>query len=369
MAHAPLHQEARRWLARDHLETEAALGRRCDMFAGASVLITGACGFLGFQLLHFFSGLNDRGRGPIRVVATDSGLLGQPRWTRDLVQSDPLVDVRRLDVTEPWPSTEHYDYIIHAASVASPTFYRRFPLETLDANVSGLRNMLDLARDGEARGLLFFSSSEIYGDPPAAEIPINESYRGNVACVGPRACYDESKRLGETLCYLYAQQYGTPTKIARPFNNYGPGLRLSDGRVVPDLFRAVLEDGDIVLHSDGSPSRTFCYASDALAGYLHLLLSDHDGEAFNIGADQPEISISALAELVLSVSGSSRSLVHEPSEDSAYLSDNPVRRCPDIDKARRLLTFQPTVGLEEGLTRMWDWYQRFVPLEEPAAAP
>jgi len=358
-----LHREAVRWLEHDQLEVEAALGDECDRLAGTSILVTGACGFLGFQLLHFFSALNRRCRGPIRVVGTDSALLGTPRWTRCVEEADPLIEYRHFDVTAPWPDGERFDYILHAASVASPVYYRRFALETVDANVNGLRNMLELARRGDARGVLFFSSSEVYGDPPGDEIPTREHYRGNVGCVGPRACYDESKRLGETLCWIYAHQYGTAAMIARPFNNYGPGLRLTDGRVVPDLFRAVLEDRDIVLHSDGTPSRTLCYASDALAGYIRLLLSGRKGEAFNIGSAEPEISMRDLAELVLRVTGSTRSVVHQPSDDAAYLCDSPARRCPDIGKARCLLGYDPAVGLEDGLHRMWDWYRRFSPLE------
>jgi dTDP-glucose 4,6-dehydratase/UDP-glucuronate decarboxylase len=247
--------------------------------------------------------------------------------------------------------------------VASPTFYRRYPLETLDANVLGLRHMLDLAHRTRCESLLYFSSSEIYGDPAAHEIPTGENYRGNVACLGPRACYDESKRLGETLCYIYALHHRVPVKIARPFNNYGPGLRLNDRRVLPDFCREILSDRDIVLHSDGTPTRTFCYSSDAIAGYLLALLSAHDGEPFNIGADKPEISMQDLAGLLLRVAESNRRVLHTPSQDSEYLKDNPQRRCPDISKARALLGFEPKMSLEEGLTRVLDWYRQFAALE------
>jgi dTDP-glucose 4,6-dehydratase/UDP-glucuronate decarboxylase len=236
-------------------------------------------------------------------------------------------------------------------------------LETLDANVLGLRHMLDLARRTGCESFLYFSSSEIYGDPPPDQIPTKETYCGNVACMGPRACYDESKRLGETLCYIYAQHYGLPVKIVRPFNNYGPGLRLDDRRVIPDLYRATLSDCDIVLHSDGNPTRTFCYSSDALAGYLLALLSDFEGEQFNIGSDDTEISMRQLANLILRVSKSKRRVVHRPSQDSNYLTDNPQRRCPDISKARSFLGFEPKVSLELGLSRMLNWYREFAELE------
>ena len=192
----------------------------------------------------------------------------------------------------------------------------------------------------------------LYGDPHSDEIPTKESYRGNVACVGPRACYDESKRLGETLCYLYSREFNVPIKIVRPFNNYGPGLRLNDGRVLSDFCRNVLSDRDIVLKSDGLASRTFCYASDALIGYLLTLLSSYNSQPLNIGADAPEITMGEIARLVLKVAGSERNVVFEASHELDYLTDNPQRRCPDISQARTVLGFNPQVGLEHGLLRM-----------------
>src|SRR5262249_18927578 len=181
--------------------------------------------------------------------------------------------------------------------------YRRHPIETMDANVIGLRNLLDHAIRHPVESFLFFSSSEIYGDPDPAAIPTPEDYRGNVSCTGPRACYDESKRYGETLCINFHKVHQAPVKIVRPFNNYGPGLKISDRRVLPDFFRNVLQDQNIVLLSDGRATRTFCYSSDALTGYLLALLAAHQGEPFNIGTATPEISMADLARLVIEASG------------------------------------------------------------------
>ena len=362
-----LYAEAQAWLEEDWRRVEGFLGRRAERFSGRHILITGAVGFLGFNFLHFFSYLNTKRNraAPARVVAVDNYLRGQPRWAIELSKTTPHIELRRLDITQPWPEVDSaFDLIIHAASVASPTFYRKYPLETLDANVIGLRHMLDLAHKRGCKSFLYFSSSEIYGDPPAHEIPTKESYRGNVACIGPRACYDESKRLGETLCYIYADQYGVPVKIVRPFNNYGPGLRLADGRVLSDLSRDVLADRNIVLYSDGRPTRTFCYASDALTGYLLALLSPYDGEAFNIGTDSPEISMRDLAALVMRVAGTQRKVEQRASDEVDYLTDNPQRRCPDISKARAKLKFEPHVNLESGVARLLEWYRRFQALEE-----
>jgi dTDP-glucose 4,6-dehydratase/UDP-glucuronate decarboxylase len=365
-----LYAEAQAWLAEDWRRVAESLGDNVARFFGKRILITGAAGFLGFGFLHFFSYLNTKqvDRNRVRLVAADNFLRGRPRWLTELVAVNPDVRLVRQDITQPWPASQtQFDFIVHGASVASPRFYRQYPLETLDTNISGLRHMLDLARRSESESVLYFSSSEIYGDPPPNEIPTRESYRGNVSCFGPRACYDESKRLGETLCYLYAQQYGVPAKIVRPFNNYGPGLRLLDGRVIPDFCRDVLADRDIVLHSDGSPTRTFCYVSDALTGYLLVLLSSHHAEPFNIGTEFPEISMRDMAVLLLKIAGSRRSVVHRPSNEVHYLTDNPNRRCPDITKARSQVGYQPLVGLETGLGRTLEWYRRFQSLEEQVA--
>jgi dTDP-glucose 4,6-dehydratase/UDP-glucuronate decarboxylase len=360
-----LYERARSWLEPDWSRVSESLNGKEESLRGRRVLITGAAGFLGFNFLHFFSHLNSVTPGaPISVTAVDNYLRGRPGWISELGLVDSHIRPRRLDINQPWTGEESkYDYIIHCASVASPTFYRRYPLETLDANVLGLRHMLNLARRTGCESFLYFSSSEIYGDPPADQIPTMETYRGNVACMGPRACYDESKRLGETLCYIYAEHYGLPVKIVRPFNNYGPGLRLDDRRVIPDLCRATLSDCDIVLHSDGNPTRTFCYSSDALAGYLLALLSEIKGEPFNIGSDDTEISMRDLANLIVRVSKSKRHVVQRPSRESDYLTDNPQRRCPDISKARSLLGFDPKVRLELGLSRMLNWYREFAELE------
>jgi UDP-glucuronate decarboxylase len=270
-----------------------------------------------------------------------------------------------FDITRSWPKdNDHYDFIIHGASIASPIYYRKYPLETIDANILGLRSMLDRGREWKCDSVLFFSSSEIYGDPPPDEIPTKESYRGSVSCIGPRACYDESKRLGETLCYLYATEFRVPVKIVRPFNNYGPGLRLTDGRVLTDFCRNVLNGTDIVLYSDGRPTRTFCYASDALTGYLLALLSPHQGEPFNIGSDVGEISMQGLGEMLLAVAKSPKKVIKGESEEKHYLTDNPNRRCPDLEKARTLLGYAPAVALDTGLNRTLEWYKRFVALEE-----
>jgi dTDP-glucose 4,6-dehydratase/UDP-glucuronate decarboxylase len=258
------------------------------------------------------------------------------------------------------------DYVIHAASIASPTYYRKYPIETMDANVHGLRLLLDRCRAQQiaghnVQGFLFFSTSEIYGDPPPDQIPTPETYRGNVSCTGPRACYDESKRYGETLCVNFARQFGLPVKSARPFNNYGPGLKITDRRVIPDFARDIFAGRDLVLLSDGSPTRTFCYITDAIVGYFQVLVRGRPAEAYNIGNESPEISMLELAELLAGIGreqlGYQGKVVRRPSKEKEYLTDNPQRRCPIIAKARSELGFEPEVSVEDGMRRTLVWYR------------
>jgi nucleoside-diphosphate-sugar epimerase len=235
----------------------------------------------------------------------------------------------------------------------------------MDANVNGLWSILNYCltqkRAGTpVDGVLFYSSSEIYGDPMPEDIPTPETYRGNVSCTGPRACYDESKRFGETLCVNFAQQHGIPVKSARPFNNFGPGLKITDRRVIPDFARDIFAGRDIVMLSDGSATRTFCYVTDAVTGYYKILVNGRPGEAYNVGVETPEISMLDLARKLASLGselfGYKGNVVFQKSDDKDYLIDNPNRRCPNITKARTQLGYDPCITLDEGLRRALIWY-------------
>ena len=345
----------------------ANLNTEFRQMAGSTLLITGGAGFLGYYLvqsaLHWNRTATRADR--ITVTAVDNYARGIPQWLHSL-REDSCLRLVEHDVTKPLPpECEAFDYVIHAASIASPTFYRQHPIETMDANVNGLRILLESARqrrDGEraVRGFLFFSSSEIYGDAEASAIPTPETYPGRVSSTGPRACYDESKRYGETLCVNFATRYGLPVTIARPFNNYGPGLKITDRRIIPDLAQDLLHGRNLTLHSDGSPRRTFCYSADAIVGYYKVLVRGRAGEAYNIGQASPEISMRELAETLASVGrevlGYEGVVVTKESADSAYLTDNPQRRCPDVSKARRELAFAAAVSLDDGLRRTLTWY-------------
>ncbi|MBF0464160.1 MAG: NAD-dependent epimerase/dehydratase family protein [Nitrospirae bacterium] len=333
-----------------------------EKLRGSKVLITGCAGFLGYYFLTFFSQFTEL-LGIEQVVCIDNFLLGKPLWFEKTVGKigsklkKVTFDIAKDKFNELGEIADA-DFIIHMASVASPTFYRKYPIETVDANVWGLRQLLEYYKDKPIKGFLYFSSSEIYGDPSVEHVPIQEDYRGNVSCIGPRACYDESKRFSETLCYLYAKQYSMPITIVRPFNNYGPGMKLDDKRVPSDFANAIMNGSDIVLYSDGSPTRTFCYVSDAVTGYLKALLYGKF-DYFNIGIDKPEISVRALAEIYVEkgklITGYKGAIKYEKHPDTDYLTHNPTRRCPQIEKAKQLLHYTPTVEVDEGVGRFLEY--------------
>jgi dTDP-glucose 4,6-dehydratase/UDP-glucuronate decarboxylase len=356
--------------ARDVVEADLAhlcreLADEFAAMAGRRLLIVGGAGFLGYYMVQAPLAWNRSGRAqPIAVTVLDNYSRGVPDWLTSL--RDPNLTLRRHDISEPLPADiGDFDYVIHAASIASPTYYRKHPIETMEANVGGLQRLLGYALAQKAAGkplagFLFFSTSEVYGDPTPENIPTPETYRGNVSFTGPRACYDESKRYGETLCVNFADVHGLPVTIARPFNNYGPGLKITDRRVLPDFARDVLSSRDIVLLSDGAPTRTFCYIADAMAGYFKILIRGRPGESYNIGTETPEISVEALAQKVVATArglwGYEGRVVRRASEDAAYLVDNPNRRCPVIAKARGELGYAPAIDLDEGLRRALVWY-------------
>lgn len=331
-----------------------ALGSDAQKFSGKTILISGGSGFLGKYFLSLFRYLNDNVlESPCKVISVDNFITGSKHPHFDHSDHKNIIEVWG-DISYPLPIREDVDYIIHAAGVASPVHYMKYPLETIESAVSGIKNLLEFARKNKTQGFLFFSSSEIYGDPDPKSVPTPETYLGYVSSTGPRACYDESKRLGETIATIYHQQFGVPTKIVRPFNVFGPGMGHADKRVLPMFAYKALNGEKLPVHGDGVQTRTFCYITDAIVGFTKVLLNGEPGQAYNIGNQDNEISMKDLAELFIKVVGEDAAydLIPYP---ATYPGGEPQRRCPDLTKARTKLAYEPTVSLEEGLKRFIGW--------------
>jgi UDP-glucuronate decarboxylase len=321
-------------------------------FAGKTVLLSGGRGFLGRYFMEIFSRLNESLLDqPVTLVVLDN-LITSGKEGAIIPNMENMRFVNH-DVTRPFEWDGPLDYVIHAAGIASPYYYRAYPLETLGVAISGTRHMLELAEANSAR-FIFFSSSEIYGDPDPKHVPMAESYRGNVSCQGPRACYDESKRVGETLCYIYHTTHGTNTNTIRPFNVFGPGMQETDYRVLPNFASRIKGGNPLNIYGSGYQTRTFCYITDAMVGFLLVILRGVSGEAYNIGNSKPEISMIDLVKKIEAISSKSveYNIVEYP---DSYPADEPNRRAPDIRKARLQLDFIPQVDLDQGLKRFLDW--------------
>lgn len=321
--------------------------------AGKTILVTGFAGSLGYELTAFFQKFGDE-LGIQKVYGIDHYIFGKPMWLKEF-EGDRRFEFIKADIVNvDLDRVSDADLIFHMASLASPVYYRLHPIETIDADVIGLRRLLDFFKDRKLHGLLFFSTSEIYGDPAEEMVPTTERYWGNVNPCGPRACYDESKRFGETLCYNFANVYRMPVTVIRPFNSFGPGLRTNDKRVVADFALNVLENEDLVIYSDGKATRTFCYVADTVTGILKCALYGKY-DVFNIGSDKKEMTVDALAQLYREtgsrINGFHKNIVYRTHTDRHYLTDNPKRRCPNVDKAKAVLNYCPQYTVEEGVER------------------
>jgi UDP-glucuronate decarboxylase len=293
-------------------------------------LVTGGAGFLGSHLCDRLLGEG------LDVIALDDLSTGARENFAHLLGKRGFRFVL-ADVTVPFELKA--DWIFHLACPASPVQYQRNPLKTLITNVVGTLNGLSLASRTGARFLLA-STSEVYGDPTVHPQP--EEYWGNVNPTGPRACYDEGKRCAETLCFDHHREAGVDIRVARIFNTYGPRMAVNDGRVVSNLIVQALRGEDLTLYGEGRQTRSFCYVDDLVEGLFLLMSREHVGP-INLGNPE-EFSMRELAEQVLCATGSKSRLVHRP-----LPADDPRQRCPDIEKARRLLGFQPRVSLAQGL--------------------
>jgi UDP-glucuronate decarboxylase len=304
-------------------------------------LVAGGAGFIGSHLCDV---LVEDG---YEVICLDNFGSGRPRNVDHLLDH-PRFRLHEEDVRQPL-ALPPVDEIYHLASRASPEDFTDFPVRIALTNTEGTRHLLDHAVACDAK-MLFASTSEVYGDPEVHPQP--ESYTGNVNIRGPRGCYDESKRFGETLTVAYEREYDLDVRTARIFNTYGPRMRPDDGRVIPNFVSQALDGRDLTVYGDGSQTRSFCYVDDLVDGLRSLIDADGlQGEVVNLGS-QNEISIATLAETILEVTDADADLTYGPLPE-----DDPQRRRPDLSRARRALGYEPTVDLETGLERTVDFFE------------
>ena len=308
-------------------------------FEGLNVLVTGGAGFLGSHLCEYLLGKG------YYVICLDNFFTGAAANVRDLRQNTSF-EVIRHDVRQ--EILLAVDEIYNLACPASPVHYQKNAVETLNTSILGAVHMLEAARRSGAR-ILQASTSEVYGDPQVH--PQREDYWGHVNPIGPRACYDEGKRVAESLFFSYNREYGVDIRVVRIFNTYGPRMALHDGRVVSNFSVQALSGQPITIYGDGQQTRSFCYASDLVEGLFRAMQAEDLIGPINLG-NPTETTMLELAETILRVSGSVSELVFEP-----LPSDDPRKRQPDIALAKQKLGWQPQVSLEDGLTRTVDYFR------------
>lgn len=306
---------------------------------GKVVLVTGGAGFIGSHLCEELLKEN-------KVICVDNLSTGDCKNVEHLMGNKNFKFIEH-DVSKPLNMKEVVDLIFHLASPASPIDYQKLPIETMMANSLGTLNILNLAREKRSK-LLLASTSEVYGDPE--EHPQSEGYWGHVNPTGPRSCYDESKRFAEALTLAYHRIHGVDVKIARIFNTFGPRMRKDDGRAIPNFVTQALNNEPVTVYGNGKQTRSFCYISDMIEGLIRLMESEFF-DVFNLG-NTNEMKIIDVAKKVKGMTGSKSDIVFKP-----LPKDDPVRRKPDITKAKGKLRWEPKMSFEEGLRKTIEWFK------------
>ncbi len=329
------------------IETPIDWGR----FSGKTVLITGANGFLPSYMVETLLFLNDEKiTKDIKILALVRNLNKAKLRFKDYELNENLEFIVQ-DVCDPFTIDRKVNFIIHAASQASPKYFGIDPVGTLEANTIGTFNVLKLAKRQSIEAFLYFSSSEIYGILDENSIPIKENDYGYLDPTNVRSCYAESKRMGETICVSFLHQYGIPIKIIRPFHTYGPGMSLSDGRIYADFVSDIVNNRNLAIRSDGSARRAFCYLSDATVAFFLVLLNGANGEAYNVGNPNCEASVLELAQVLVKLFPfKGLKILRDERLELGYLKSPITRTCPDISNIGKL-GWAPKIDIKEGFLR------------------
>jgi UDP-glucuronate decarboxylase len=327
-----------------------------EKFNGKVILLTGCNGFIGKWFQDIFEYINQNIlTKKCLVLCFDNNIVSKKRYTSSKYIKCNISDINDIYAHIDKFNIDKIDYIINCAGIASPKIYRKYPLETLDVSYLGTKNILDISIKYNPESVLCFSSSEIYGTPRAEHIPTTEDCLGEIPTMSSRSCYDVGKEILETLCYVYNTEYNVPVKVLRPFNLYGPQMGLNDNRVLSNFILNVLHNKYLNIYGDGKQTRTFCYIADGIIGMLKLLDGGRNGEVYNIGNPKPEINMHDLALKVCKLTNHEKlNIVPHP---DFYPSDEPLRRCPDISKISKGVGYEPKIGLDEGLLKMYNYYK------------
>lgn len=327
-----------------------------SIFYNKTILITGASGFLPAYLVEIFLYVNRKNpEANINLIALVRNKEKAVVRFEHLID-DPNLLVIEQDVCEPVEIENDIDFIIHAASQASPKYYGVDPVGTINANVIGTSNLLKLAYKKKVQGFLYFSSSEVYGNLDDDKIPTSENWFGSIDPCNVRSCYSEGKRAGESLCISWHHQFKIPINIVRPFHTYGPGMSLDDGRVYADFIRDIVLDNDIQMLSDGSAIRAFCYISDATEAFIKILINKNFGNAYNVGNDNCVVSIIELAEILIRLFPEKKlKVIKKEIKSNEYIKSQISKNIPNIEKVKKI-GWKPKITIEEGFIRTIKYY-------------
>lgn len=309
-----------------------------DIPKNKKILITGSSGFIGKYLVTALAEIYAKKNNKIYGI---DRIKGEKFKNFQFFKKD-LYNLKITDI----PKVK-YDYIIHLAGIPSPVYYKKYPLRTIFLNSELTRLLLDYAKKIKSK-FIFFSSSEIYGNPSKKFIPTDENYNGDVSSVSSRSCYDESKRMGETYTYVFKNFFKLNTKIIRPFNFYGQGMRKNDERVIPRFFFQLLNDKKITVYSNGKQTRTYCHIYDAIIMIIKIIFKGKNF-IYNIGNPMQEINAADLGLKIIQVTNSSKNNIKNVNYPNNYPSDEPLRRCPSIKTFLNEFDFKPKISLEDGL--------------------
>lgn len=310
-----------------------------------NILVAGGAGFLGSNFCRLLLSKGHNVWAVDNLITSDSenldAIKNDPRFVflqADIIKSDFVGQLGQVK----------FDVIYHLASPASPPKYQKYPVETLEVNSIGTKNLLEIALRDSAK-FIYASTSEVYGDPSVH--PQTEGYWGNVNSFGPRSCYDEAKRFGEAMCYTYLTKYNVDVRLVRIFNTYGPNMDPDDGRVVSNFVTQALRGDKMTIYGDGSQTRSFCYVDDLIRGFYLMMEKPVKGEVINLG-NPTEFTMLELAQKVQSILGRELEIINE-----SLPQDDPKQRRPDISKAIRLLGWQPEINLEHGLVSTIEYFK------------